>query len=410
MTDSPYRPSPPLLEPDANDSIWPLTMDDHGSSARRGLRRKRWLALLLGAVLLAGLVTMVLRGHGEGTAAPLSEPIVRRVLRVDVTASGNLEALTTVDVGAEVSGRIIQLDANENDFVRRGQTLAKIAPQDLELAVDQALAELHLNRAAVLETNATLNEADLAFKRSSKLREPGLVGEQALEGARANRQRAAAAVAAASAKVQLAKAALALARSRLAKTTISSPIDGVVLTRFVEPGQTITAGFQTPQLFKLAEDLAKLRLEVAIAEADIARVRIGQVATFTAEAFQDRSFSSHVTSLANEATVKQGVVSFRAVLQVDNTERLLRPGMSCTVKIRTLEREGALAVPNAALRYGATQAATDGDSRRLVWVVEPERPRRIEVRLGERDGSFTELLEPPLPAGTRVLVASDTGE
>lgn len=374
--------------------------------------RRRRLGLLLavlGSVSVAtGAVWQFQRNRVP--VVPQTAPVERRDVQVSVTASGSLEALTTVDVGSEVSGKIVELLVNENDPVRRGQTLAKIAPQDLKLAVDQALAELRLSRASVAETNATFTEASLALKRAQKLREPGLVGEQALESARANQQRALASISANKAKVQLAEAALALAESRLNKATITSPIDGVVLTRLVEPGQTLTAGFQTPQLFKLAEDLTKLRLKVSIAEADIARVRVGQVASFTVDAYPERSFESRVVSLANEAETKQGVVTFRASLEVDNSALLLRPGMSSVVRIVTVEHPQALAVPNAALRYRGPDehSAIDSGVKRHLWVLEGEAPHRIEVQVGEKDGDFTELLKPALPVGTRLFIAAES--
>ena len=391
------------------DDSWDLA----GPELQAGKKSRRWRWIGLTAiVMLAALAAVAKLGSTSAASVmPPTSKVARRPLRATVAATGKLEALKSIDVGAEVSGRILTLTAAENDVVHRGQTLATIASQDLQLAVDQATAELQLNKATVSEAKATLAEAELNLKRTERLRESGLVDQQSAERATANRQRALAGVAAASARVKLSLAALALAHSRLDKATIRSPIDGVVLNRLAEPGQTITAGFQTPQLFRIAEDLTKLRLQVNIAEADIGLVKLGQAASFSVEAFQGREFLSRVTSIANQADTSQGIVSFRAELEVDNAERLLRPGMTCSAKIVTLERRDVLTLPNAALRYRPADKPEPPSvsGQRAVWVLEGGRARQVVVRLGERDASYSEVIEPPLPIGMAVLVPDSPG-
>jgi HlyD family secretion protein len=367
---------------------------------------KRWAASL--ALLVVGGGAGVL-GLASGSATPMfrTASIARRDLRVMVTASGTLEALTTVEVGTEVSGRLLTLNVAENETVERGQLLAEIDPQDLKLAVAQTGAELKMSAAEVLRANASLAEATSSLARNKKLRAAGLLNEQMLEAAVAERARALAALAMARAKVELAQAALELSRSRLRKASITSPIDGVVLSRLVEPGQTLTAGFQTPLLFKLAKDLTQLRLKAAVTEADIGRLKVGQAATFEVDAYPGRSFASRVVSLANEADIKQGVVSFRATLAAENVERLLRPGMTCTVQVVAAERAGTVVVPNAALRYepeGAPPAERSSGAKRHVWLLEGELPRAVEIEAGATDGSFTEIVNSKLPVGSKVIV------
>jgi HlyD family secretion protein len=371
-------------------------------------RRRHWKLWSVAALLALGLLAFgVTMAREVPTGNFRTASVTRRDLRVTVTASGTLEALTTVAVGSELGGRVLTLNAAENDTVKRGQLLAELDPQDLRLAVAQADAELKMDRAAVLQALATVQESTSGLERNRKLRGAGLIDEQAWEASKASHARALAGRATARAKVQLSEAALALSRSRLAKATISSPIDGVVLSRLVEPGQTLTAGFQTPLLFRLAKDLTQLQLKASVTEADIGRLSVGQEASFQVEAYPDRNFVSRVVSLANEAEVKQGVVSFRATLSVDNAQKLLRPGMTCTVQIVATERRDRIVVPNAALRFepeNAPAVEPHVGSRRRVWLPSGSAARSLEVDVGASDGSFTELVNPTLPVGARVIV------
>jgi HlyD family secretion protein len=197
--------------------------------------------------------------------------------------------------------------------------------------------------------------------------------------------------------------------SKLQKATIRAPIDGVVLARLVEPGQTVTAGFQTPVLFKLAQDLKKMKLNVDIDEADVSRIVAGKAATFTVEAYPGRGFPSVVTSLQMQPKVSQNVVTYLAVLSVDNMDRALLPGMTCTAVIQAETKRGVLMVPNAALRFtppvkpGVKSAALIADGKHRVYVLKGGVPVAIEVKPGATDGRNTEILEGGLTEGMAVL-------
>jgi HlyD family secretion protein len=211
------------------------------------------------------------------------------------------------------------------------------------------------------------------------------------------------------------KAGLDQATSRLQKTTIRAPIDGVVLSRLVEPGQTITSGFTTPVLFKLAQDLRRMRLNVDIDEADVSRIRMGQPATFTVESYPGRTFPSTVGSLQMDPKVSQNVVTYRAVLTVDNTGRELLPGMTCTATIQAEVKQGVLVVPNAALRFVPPGSGSSGlpfmtkdglklnDGKHRLWVLEGDLPRPIEVKPGASDGRLTEVVSENLREGLKVV-------
>jgi HlyD family secretion protein len=299
-----------------------------------------------------------------------------------------------------------------------------IDPEQLQAAVDQAAAQVGAADASVLQALATITETRLALERARSLRGQGLLGQGELETANANAQRAEAGAANARAQATLARASLKSARSKLDKTIIYSPIDGTVLTRLVEPGQTVTAGFTTPVLFKIAQDLTRMALTVAVDEADVGRVSDGLEATFTVEAYPERLFVSKVLSVGNEPTKTTNVVTYDAVLTVDNADRALRPGMTCTSTIVAQTRRDVLLVSNAALRFSPPTSTGGGGpggpagaaASSIVTTPAPEGTKRVwllrdgktlepfDLHTGATDGVSTEIAEGALPVGTQVVV------
>lgn len=381
---------------------------------RSALGRWLWRLGVLAAFVAAVVITArVLKTRAQNRGPTFSsEPAHKADVLVTVTATGTLEAVTLVEVGAEVTGRVLKLNAGENDKVKKGQVLAVIDPEQLQAALDQASAQVAAADASILQANATVTEAGLALDRNKKLREQGLLGQAELDSAVANKQRAEATLASAKANASLARAAWKLAKSRLDKTTIVSPIDGVVLSRSVELGQTVTAGFQTPILFRLAEDLTSMRVKAAVDEADVGRVKPGLSATFVVEAYPERKFPSVVSSLGNDPKTSQNVVTYQALLAVDNGEKLLRPGMTCTATIVSETHKDVLVVPNAALRFvppapptqqGGPKPPSTIDNKHRVYVLEGKTPVAIEVRIGATDGMVTEIISDKIKPGTEVL-------
>jgi HlyD family secretion protein len=314
--------------------------------------RRAALLILLGVATLGLVVagTRVVRSRSalHSTPAYATVKATRSDVRVTVTATGTLEAMTTVEVGSEVTGRLLSVLVDANDLVKKGQLLAVIDPEQLRAAVDESTAQVASAEANIRLARATVVETTKAVERARQQSRDGLVSQKDLEAATASAERADATLATSVASAALARATLSQARSKLDKPKIVSAIDGIVLARDVEPGQTVTAGFSKPLLFKLAQDLAHLRLNVEVDEADIARVREGQEASFAVDAYPDRIFPSRVASLRNEPKTSQGVVTYQGVLSVDNEPRLLRPGMTCTATILSDLRRDVLVVPNAA--------------------------------------------------------------
>jgi HlyD family secretion protein len=337
-----------------------------------------------------------------------SEAVLRTDIQVVVSATGTLKGQNTVEVGAEVSGRVADVHVDFNDRVTKGQLLLEIDPEQARAVVDEARARVAEADAAIKQAEASLLEARQNATRAEQQIKQGLVSQKEVESLRAALARAEASLDSAKASALMARATLKSQVSRLEKTRIISPISGVVLARLVEPGQTVNAGMTTPVLFKLAEDLRRMSLYVYVDEADIGRTREGQAATFTVDAYPDKAFPSKVVSLRNEPKEEQNVVSYEAVLAVDNDALLLRPGMTATATIVADRRAGVLTVPNAALRFTPPLlAARDGPQKprgRGVFTLAGEEPRFVALKTGASDGRNTEVISGELRAGTRVLV------
>ncbi len=394
-------------------------------ASRRWHRAKWWVLAVFVVVVVASLARLALR-HAQSRAGQqyVTAEVARGDLRVTVTATGTLSALGGVEVGSEVSGRVQNVYVDFNQPVTKGQVLAEIDPVELKAAASQASAQLAANRAAIATAEATLVEATQALARAETQVAQGLVASKDLEAAKASHARAEAALASAKANAALAAANLSSANSRLTKTKIVSPIDGVVLSRSVAPGQTVAATFQTPVLFKLATDLAALELNVQVDESDVGRVRDGMDAEFRVDAYPDRVFTSRVQSVRNEAKTSSNVVYYEAILTVDNSARLLRPGMTATATITSELRQNVLRVPNAALRFeppapsgppGGAQTPTlsaplpNGKKRVYTLGRESQTPVAIDVTPGASDGVNTEIGATSLTPGAKVIVDVEDG-
>jgi HlyD family secretion protein len=390
---------------------------DRAPRSRRA-RTLRYIVLAAVFLFLVTLGLLLMRGATNATDQGFETAEAKRGdVRVTVTATGTLQATTTVEVGAEVTGRVLKVNVDANDIVKKGQVLAVIDPEQLQAAVTQVAAQVGAADAAVRLARATAAEAKLTLSRVRLQVAEGLATTKDLETASASAERADANVDSAIANVTLAKAALSQAQSKLDKTTILSPINGIVLSRSVEPGQTVTAGFTTPILFKLAEDLTQMRLNVDVDEADVGRVRDGLEATFSVDAYPERTFTSQVMSVRNEAKVSQNVVTYQAVLSVDNSLRLLRPGMTCTATIVSETHRDVLVVPNAALRFAPKTpqgpfagnqkqvgSETDHREKQRVWLLSGGKPVPLPVRASATDGVVTEIVSGELQPGVSVIV------
>jgi HlyD family secretion protein len=397
-----------------------------GRAAGRSRRAISWILIgIVGLALAATVRVAVQRAKAGSPQRYVTAQVERGDLRVTVTATGTLSALGAVDVGSEVSGRVQNVYVDYNQRVTKGQLLAELDPVELNAAAAQASAQLAANRAAIKTAQATLVEATQALDRAQTQVSQGLVAAKELESARAVYARADAAVASAKANAAVASASVNSAAWKLTKTKIVSPIAGVVLSRSVAPGQTVAAAFQTPVLFKLATDLAALELNVQVDESDVGRVREGLPADFRVDAYPERVFNSRVQAVRNEAKTSSNVVYYEAILTVDNSERLLRPGMTATASITSELHGNVLRVPNAALRFeppaptgppgalGGTTVAKPGPlpqgKKRVYTLTATGAPLAVEVTPGATDGTHTEIRAVNLDAGAKVIVDVEDG-
>jgi HlyD family secretion protein len=348
-------------------------------------------------------------------------------LTVTVSASGLLEALEQVSVPSEVTGEVKDVYVGANARVEARQLLCRIDPEHYELVVSRAEAQLVTEEAASSKASEVLKAAEVALARSERraAKNPKAAAEQdglraAVETARSEQQLA-------SGRVSAATTALDTARTALERTLIRSPISGVVVSRAVEPGQIVVANLAAPVVFVLARDLRRMVLRVFVDEADVARLAVGQTATFSVDALAERAFSARLTSIRNIPVSHGDRVEFEARLEVDNSDALLTPGMLARVTITTAQRTGAVLVPNASLRFapasslaGEQRSLAQGSplprpsaagSARAVWVASGDDPvpraRRIDVGLS--DGSWTEALGGAINPGDELAVDERIG-
>ncbi len=417
------------------------------------MRRARQVALVLGGLIVLFIAYRVFVARGAAPVSYATTAARRGNLSVSVSATGNLQPTNEVQVGSETSGLVTEVTVDNNEPVRKGQVLARIDTSRLEDSIRLAKAQLQSAEANVVQARATAGLAEANLQRLEQVHtlSGGKVPSATeLDTARAERARDLANVAVAEAGVAQARAQLSTAETQFSKAVIRSPVNGVVLSRQIDPGQTVAASFSTPTLFYIAEDLRTMRLDVKVDEADVGQVRAGLAATFTVDAYPEKTFkaqvlrvdyganatrSSAIGSSSSSTTTSGGssssVVAYTAVLSVDNAEGILRPGMTATANIVTTERTNVLLVPNPALRFtppsaGDSKAPGDGvtgaimfrpkmdagdhqvalgrGSTRTVYVLDANHAlRSVEVRLGETNGSVTEVSGEGLHAGDAVV-------
>jgi HlyD family secretion protein len=365
---------------------------------------RRWWVILI-AVSVVALVGYVMFSPAKPVSYVKGKAEVATI-RAIVTATGRLQPIDKVTVGAEVSGRIDEVLVDFNDHVKKGQIIARINTDELNARALQA-------DATVQQFEATLAKAENDLKRAIALRDKGFVSGSAYDTALTARNSAAA-------NLKSARAQADQTKANLAKAAVRSPIDGIVLDRKIERGQTVAAGFQTPELFVIASDLTKLELTIDIDEADIGEVSVGQDATFTVDAYPTQVFKAKVSELRNAARTIQNVVTYQGVLSVENEKGLLKPGMTATADISVKTATNVVSVPNGALRF-SPQATTQADTmapqitvapadpiasgKGTLWTeVKGKEPTSRDVTLGITDGQRTQITSTNVKAGEEFIL------
>jgi HlyD family secretion protein len=316
--------------------------------AARWRRPALWLGL---AAAIAGGAYAFYPREGAAESAYRTATVERGDIRVTISATGTLAAISTVDVGSQVSGQMTDVLVDFNDRVARGQVLARLDPSTYEAQIAQGAAQVDGARASLATAEAALRNAQADFDRKASLVERQLVARSDADLARAALDQARAQVNAARAQITQQQASTQTSRLNLQRSVIRSPVDGVVLTRTVEPGQTVAASLQAPVLFQIAEDLSKMEIVLAIDEADIGQVEVGQDVGFSVDAYPERQFRGRVAQVRLSATNTNNVITYPVVVAVDNPDQKLLPGMTANAEIEVSRRDDVLRVPNAALRF-----------------------------------------------------------
>jgi HlyD family secretion protein len=397
-----------------------------------------WIVALL--VLVAGGFGWWRWHVAHASVAPTykTAPVDKKHIVGKVTASGTLSALVTVQVGTQVSGRIQKLFADYNSQVQKGELVAKIDPQLFEAAVQQSQANHMQAKAGVVTAQANAEAADKVYARTKALKDQNLAAQSDLDTAEANVATTHAAIDAANANLAQAAASLHQAQVNLSYTSIVSPIDGVVISRSVDVGQTVAASLSAPTLFTIAQDLTKMQVDTNVSEGDVGRLQVGMKTYFTVDSFPGQRFLGTIRQIRNAATTVQNVVTYDAVIDVDNSDLRLRPGMTANVTIVYAERKDVLAVSNAALRFrlpsapagsgggspasggsggrhgsrgAASAAAADPTAlqAKTLYVLRGGSPQSVDVHVGLTDGTVTEVID-GLAEGDQAIIDVDSGD
>ncbi len=404
---------------------------NHSKMFKKWLGRFLIIALILIAVV-AAVVIFNIAGKSNATQFK-TEQVQRGDLSEIVTATGTLEPTNTVSVGSELSGIIKSVEVDYNDRVKVGQVLARLDTSKIEATLTQSKAALDSAKAKVSQCQATVAETRAKLGQLQKVKElsNGKVPSQSdMDAAEAAFERAKADEASATASISQAEATLQANETDLSKSIIRSPINGIVLTRSVESGQTVAASFETPELFKLAEDLTQMELHVNVDEADIGKVQEGQKATFRVDAYPNRTFEAEITQIRYGSSTTSGVVTYTTVLKVNNSDFSLRPGMTATADITVKKVGNAILIPSAALRFtppvqedsksstglvgsllphpprfGQQQRDNAANNKtKQVWILKNGQLSAVSITVGATNGGLTEVVTGELQPGMAVVV------
>ena len=370
----------------------------------------RSMKIIIAAALIGGAASWYFKAE-EQSGSYLTQKLEKGDITEKITASGTINPISTINIGTQVSGTISEIYVDYNSKVKKDQLLAQIDPALFEATVGQRRAALNVSKA---EVQVAENEVDYAKKnlaRIKKLNASRYSADKELDLAEKEYNNSVAQLALKKAQVEQAQAALDSAETELRYTKIISPVEGIVVSKEVEVGQTVAASFQTPTLFNVAEDLTKMQIEASVVEADIAKVHNGQTVEFSVDSFPDEVFYGKVTQVRNEAINTSNVVTYEVIIEVDNKDLKLKPGMTANVEIITAEKKDILLAPNKALRFYITDE--NGETKRYedkgIWVLEKGVPQRIVIKTGVSDDDYTEVSGEELEEGMKVIIDEAAG-
>ena len=369
----------------------------------------RNLKIILAASAVGVALSWLFRGDNEINSYQTYK-LAKGDIVEKITASGTINPISTINIGTQVSGTISEIYVDYNSKVKKNQLLAQIDPALFEATVGQKRAALSVAKAEVQVAENEMDYAKKNLERIKKLNASRYSADKELDLAEKEYNNAVAQLALKKAQVEQNQAALDSAETELRYTKIISPVDGIVVSKEVEVGQTVAASFQTPTLFNVAEDLTKMQIEASVVEADIAKVKNGQTVEFSVDSFPDEVFIGKVTQVRNEAINTSNVVTYEVIIEVDNKYFKLKPGMTANVEIITAQKKDVFLVPNKALRFYVTDE--NGDTKRYkdkgVWVLKGLNPVRLVIKTGVADDDFTEISGEDLEKGMKVILEENS--
>lgn len=386
-----------------------------GTSAKRPIKKYLWFLGLFLLIASAGAWGWIKHADDKKVTYTTAQLEVK-TLTTTVSATGNIEPTNTVDVGIEVSGTISEVLVDYNDQVKVGQVMARLDTTKLNSKVISSQALLAGSQASISQAQATLKNAQNEWGRVRSMytaTSGNYPSKQEMDNTSTAVEKAKAQLASAVAQSDQSTAQLNADRDDLRKAVVVSPVNGIVLERKIEPGQTVVAAMQTPVLFKMAEDLTKMRVIVSVDEADVGEVKEGQKVQFSVDAYPNRQFEGKITQLRMNSAIVNGVVTYEAVVEVHNSNLLLRPGMTANASIITGTFKSVPVIPNAALRFTPPPSdnddkkkhATDQDDKgKYVWVLKNETPTKIKVTIGRSDGISSIVQGSSLKIGDRIII------
>ena len=380
---------------------------------RRRLTRGRIAVAALAAVAIAGLVAWWSASGGE-TVRYTTVPVARGDVTRTVTATGTVNPVLTIIVGSYVSGVIQEIHCDYNTEVKTGQVCAKIDPRPYQSVVDQNRANLAVAKAQLTKDRANFDYAEINYGRNARLAQTNAISKDTLDVAKNALDQARAQIGVDEATILQRQAQLDAAEVNLSYTDIVSPVNGTVVSRNVTVGQTVAASFQTPTLFLIATDLTQMQVDTNVSESDIGGIKNANRATFTVDAFPKRTFRGEVSQVRQSPQTVQNVVTYDVVVNVDNKDLALKPGMTAATRIVVDQRRDVLRVPSQALRYappsagapaGGARRARNAETQARVYVLRDGAPVAVPVTAGLDDDSFTEIVSGDLKAGDLVITS-----
>ena len=356
---------------------------------------------IIGLVVILIIIVPFVLNKKNGKAQYLSEPIQKRTITQIVEATGTIEPINTVSIGSQVSGRIDEIFVDYNSHVEKGQLLAQIDTSLFRAQLQQAEANINNAKATLQKNKALLDYDTKTYHRYKNLYERNLVSKNDLDEAESAYKSDLAQVSAARASIMQAEANYATASANMGYTKIVSPVKGIVISKEVEVGQTVAASFQTPTLFTVAEDLTKMQIETSVSEADIGKVVVGQDVNYTLDGYPDLVFTGKVSQVRLSPTTESNVVTYTVIIEVENNEGKLLPGMTANVSIITGKKEDILTVPNVALKF-TVAGNTQKYDQKGIWIDKKGKPVRVNIETGVSDDNYTEIISDKIKEGDLV--------